>query len=164
MHPPLKAVLPQHQAAAANSPLLHACTCSSCSCLPSWPGPAPCPRRFTVHGRFQHDITLDVYAQECVVSSGSGQSLAMDMHRGGVVNNLWTNLDLGLGSRPFESGGGTSRGAHAGGLEGQAGWGRRQALPGAEAGFGGRGLVNGGGSSARGPLRTLLEAPEPLAA
>lgn len=67
-----------------------------------------------MHGSFQHDITLDVYAQECVVSNGSGLSLTMDMHRGGIFNNLWTNIDLGLGSRPLQSGGSAVRGAHAG--------------------------------------------------
>ncbi|KAL4435853.1 hypothetical protein ABPG77_000615 [Micractinium sp. CCAP 211/92] len=70
--------------------------------------------QFAVHGSFQHDITLDVYAQECVVSNGSGLSLTMDMHRGGIFNNLWTYIDLGFGSRPLQSGGSAVRGAHAG--------------------------------------------------
>jgi hypothetical protein len=32
----------------------------------------------------------------------------------GVHNNLWTNIDVGVGTRPFLSSGDASKGAHAG--------------------------------------------------
>lgn len=34
----------------------------------------------------------------------------------GVHNNLWANIDVGLGTRPFQSSGDTQRGSHAGQL------------------------------------------------
>jgi hypothetical protein len=33
-----------------------------------------------------------------------------------VHNNLWANIDVGLGTRPFQSSGDTQRGSHAGQL------------------------------------------------
>lgn len=68
-----------------------------------------------IRAQFWHDLTLDVFASECVVSNGRGLNVNLDMHRGAVNHCLWTNIDLGRGARPFDSGGNVMRGAHAGG-------------------------------------------------
>ncbi|KAL4427839.1 hypothetical protein ABPG75_001928 [Micractinium tetrahymenae] len=62
---------------------------------------------------FIHDLTMDVWAEECVFKNSRGIDLNMDMHRGGPHNNLWSNLDLGKGLRAFASSGSSIRGAHA---------------------------------------------------
>jgi len=49
-----------------------------------------------------------------VFSTGKGFDLNIDMHRAGSHNNLYTNIDVGLGQRAFFSGGDVSRGMHAG--------------------------------------------------
>ncbi|EFN53345.1 hypothetical protein CHLNCDRAFT_137073 [Chlorella variabilis] len=67
----------------------------------------------TFKGRFIHDLTLDVWSQECAYTNSRGVDMSMDMHRGGVHNNLWSNIDVGLGSRTFQSSGAASKGAHA---------------------------------------------------
>jgi hypothetical protein len=53
-------------------------------------------------------------------TSGRGVDMSLDMHRGAVHNNLWSNIDVGLGTRAFLSSGDSGRGAHAGGWVG--GW------------------------------------------
>ncbi|PSC76403.1 Zinc finger CCCH domain-containing 64 [Micractinium conductrix] len=67
----------------------------------------------TVRTEFIHDLTLDVWAQECAFTNVKGINTNLDMHRGGVHNNLWSNIELGRGTRPFASSGDSSRGAHA---------------------------------------------------
>lgn len=124
--------------------------------LPSTFCPPPPPRSFNFHSRFIHDLTLDVFSQECVYNNGRGKDMSLDMHRSGgcthlaesrppghaagewqqraaaamppciprrtlrplplapaVHNNLWSNIDVGEGTRPFASSGQTVRGAHA---------------------------------------------------
>lgn len=69
--------------------------------------------RINVSTTFIHDLTIDVWAQECVIKNSQGLDLNLDMHRGGCHNNLWSNLHLGKGTRPFSSSGSAMRGAHA---------------------------------------------------
>ncbi|KAL4434078.1 hypothetical protein ABPG75_000519 [Micractinium tetrahymenae] len=64
--------------------------------------------------RFYHDVSLDALTHLSVVRGGSGLDLNMDTHRAATHNNLFTNLDIGMGTRPWESGGAKWRGAHCG--------------------------------------------------
>ena len=47
--------------------------------------------------------------------SGRGVDINLDHHRAGSFANLFTNINLGYGLRPFASGGRKDRGAHSGG-------------------------------------------------
>ena len=49
-------------------------------------------------------------------TNGRGFDIDLDMHRSTNHNNLLSNIDLGLGQRPWLSSGDARRGAHAGGL------------------------------------------------
>ncbi len=69
---------------------------------------------FDVDTTFVHDISLEWYALHTVYSHGRGANLAMDHHREANYANLFTDLDCGLGTRPFASGGSHDRGAHSG--------------------------------------------------
>ncbi len=73
--------------------------------------------RFDIRTRFMHDITLTRGSAGNVVSSGSGVDLALDHHCHGPHSNLFTDIDLGIGSRMFQSGGGASLGRHSGAFE-----------------------------------------------
>lgn len=44
----------------------------------------------------------------------SGLNLNLDHHRQAPFANLWTDIDTGLGTRPFASGGDAPRGSYAG--------------------------------------------------
>jgi hypothetical protein len=61
-----------------------------------------------------------MYALLQAYTSGKGVDMSLDMHRGAVHNNLWSNIDVGLGTRAFLSSGDSGRGAHAG--RWPAGW------------------------------------------
>ncbi|PSC77016.1 band 7 isoform A [Micractinium conductrix] len=61
-----------------------------------------------------HDLSLDQFAELTVFSNGGGGNINFDCHRAGTHSNLFTNLDLGFGTRPFHSGGASHRGAHSG--------------------------------------------------
>lgn len=69
---------------------------------------------FRIDAPFVHDTTLSGGSVGNVWSNGSGFDLAMDHHRWGPYQNLFTNLDMGRGTRYFKSGGGGERGRHAG--------------------------------------------------
>ena len=43
-----------------------------------------------------------------------GYDLNLDHHRQAPFGNLWTNISLGVGARPFGSGGNAPRGAYSG--------------------------------------------------
>ncbi|KAL4457378.1 hypothetical protein ABPG75_012243 [Micractinium tetrahymenae] len=66
--------------------------------------------------RYIHDITLASAASLNVIADGAGIDTNLDMHRAASYGNLLTNLDLGLGLRPFQAGGRGDRGAHSGRL------------------------------------------------
>ena len=69
---------------------------------------------FTIDKEFLHDVSIEWYTHGNVISDGSGSDLNLDHHRGAAFGNLFTNLSLGKGSRPFASSGAHGRGPHAG--------------------------------------------------
>lgn len=69
---------------------------------------------FTIDKEFLHDVSIEWYTHGNVISDGSGSDLNLDHHRGAAFGNLFTNLHLGKGSRPFASSGAHGRGPHAG--------------------------------------------------
>jgi hypothetical protein len=69
-------------------------------------------RRFDFRTKFVHDITVERSAGN-VVSSGRGVDLCFDNHKKFPHANLFTNLDLGAGTRMYASGGGANLGRHA---------------------------------------------------
>ncbi|PYS69355.1 MAG: hypothetical protein DMF69_17285 [Acidobacteria bacterium] len=69
---------------------------------------------FDIQTRLVHDISVEWYALHTVFSNGRGVDLNMDHHREANYSTLFSNLDLGAGTRPFDSGGSGNRGAHSG--------------------------------------------------
>ena len=69
---------------------------------------------FSIYKQFLHDISIEWYTHGNVFVNGSGLDLNLDHHRGAPFGNLFTNLDLGKGTRPFASSGAHGRGAHSG--------------------------------------------------
>lgn len=69
---------------------------------------------FDVRTKFVHDISVEWYALHTVFSKGRGIDLNMDHHREANYSSLFSQLDCGAGTRPFDSGGSRDRGAHAG--------------------------------------------------
>lgn len=67
---------------------------------------------FAIEARFIHDLTNEWYAHGVVFARGRGFDLCMDHHRAAPYTTLWTELDLGLGERPWQSGGRRDRGPH----------------------------------------------------
>jgi len=70
--------------------------------------------RFDVQTKFVHDISVEWYALHTVFSNGRGLDLNMDHHREANYSSLFSQLDCGAGTRPFDSGGSRDRGAHSG--------------------------------------------------
>lgn len=70
--------------------------------------------RLRVQSPFIHDITVASSASMNVVQDSAGFNLNIDHHRTAPFSNLFTNLNMGHGTRPFQSGGRGDRGAHAG--------------------------------------------------
>jgi hypothetical protein len=69
---------------------------------------------FDIQTRLVHDISVEWYALHTVFSHGRGVDLAMDHHREANYSSLFSDLDCGAGTRPFESGGSRNLGAHSG--------------------------------------------------
>ena len=69
---------------------------------------------FDVQTRLVHDISVEWYALHTVFANGRGLDLNMDHHREANYSSLFSNLDCGAGTRPFDSGGSGNRGAHSG--------------------------------------------------
>lgn len=69
---------------------------------------------FDIQTTIVHDISVEWYALHTVFSNGRGIDLNMDHHREANYSSLFSQLDLGAGTRPFNSGGSNNRGAHAG--------------------------------------------------
>lgn len=67
---------------------------------------------FTFETRFMHDITLTRGSAGNVVTSGRGVDLCFDHHCYAPHANLFTDVDLGAGTRMFQSGGGAKLGRH----------------------------------------------------
>ena len=69
--------------------------------------------RFDIRMKFVHDISLS-HAAGVVVSKGKGVDLCLDHHKRAPYEILFTDIDLGLGTRPWKSGGGAGLGKNAG--------------------------------------------------
>ena len=69
--------------------------------------------RFDFRLRFMHDISVSE-AAGVVVAGGKGVDLCFDQRRRAPYETLFTDLDLGQGTRPWSSGGGDGLGKHAG--------------------------------------------------
>ncbi len=73
-------------------------------------------RDFQIDTRFIHDLTVQS-SVGCVFCSGRGVDLCFDHHRWAPYENLFTDIDAGIGSRLFASSGGDTRGNHTAGGE-----------------------------------------------
>lgn len=83
-------------------------------------------RDFDVNTRFIHDLTVQS-SIGCVFCSGRGIDLCFDHHRWAPYENLFTDIDAGVGGRLFASSGGGMRGHHTAG--GETFWGVRTQKP-----------------------------------
>lgn len=83
--------------------------------------------RFEYRTRFMHDITVTASSAGNVAAIGRGIDLCFDHHRRGPKANLFTAIDLGAGTRMFQSGGGAKLGRHSGAWE--TFWGIRSSQP-----------------------------------
>ena len=68
---------------------------------------------FTFTASFFHDLTLEGGSIGNVFSKGSAPDMNMDHHRFAPYENLFTDLDMGEGTRIFASGGGPDKGLHS---------------------------------------------------
>ncbi|MGI6457360.1 MAG: glycosyl hydrolase family 28-related protein [bacterium] len=68
---------------------------------------------FDFRMRFIHDISVSHCAGN-VISNGRGMDLCFDHHKRAPYENLFTNIDLGAGTRMWRSGGGADLGRHCG--------------------------------------------------
>jgi len=69
--------------------------------------------RFDIRMRFIHDITVS-RSWGNVASNGRGVDLCFDHHKRAPFANLFTNLDIGAGTRMWRCGGGRSLGRNCG--------------------------------------------------
>ncbi len=72
---------------------------------------------FEFKTRFMHDITVTSGSAGNVAAGGCGVDMCLDHHRRAPHANLFTDIDLGEGSRMFQSGGGAALGRHCGAWE-----------------------------------------------
>jgi hypothetical protein len=68
---------------------------------------------FDFQTRFMHDITVTRGSSGNVAMRGKGLDLCFDHHRYAAHANLFTDIDLGEGTRMFQSGGGAALGRHS---------------------------------------------------
>ncbi len=68
---------------------------------------------FDFQTKLIHDLTV-THSVGNVFSNGKGTDLSLDHHRLGPYENLFSNLDVGIGSRVFMSGGRRGIGQHCG--------------------------------------------------
>lgn len=69
--------------------------------------------RFRFNARYVHDLTVSGSSMN-VFSRGSGVDLCFDHHKRAPFANLFTDIDLGAGTRMVRSGGGDALGKHSG--------------------------------------------------
>ncbi len=69
---------------------------------------------FEFRTKFIHDITMTRGSAGNVVSSGRGEDLCFDHHKYANHANLFTDIDVGIASNIFHSGGGAKLGRHCG--------------------------------------------------
>ncbi len=70
-------------------------------------------RNFDIRTKFIHDLTVSRSGGN-VHCNGCGEDLALDHHRHSPYENLFTNIDAGLGTRVWQCGGGADLGANCG--------------------------------------------------
>ncbi|HTL07537.1 MAG TPA: glycosyl hydrolase family 28-related protein [Chitinophagaceae bacterium] len=64
---------------------------------------------FTINARYVHDLSVESDASVYnVFHSGRGKDLCIDHHNHAQSNNLFTDLHMGKGTRPYTSGGNTT--------------------------------------------------------
>ncbi|WIA36046.1 hypothetical protein OEZ86_007405 [Tetradesmus obliquus] len=85
---------------------------------------------------FVHDFSVATAETGSVWSNSWGADLNLDFHKGAPYANLYTDLDLGQGSRPFRSGGAAGAGPHAAAYQTFWNLKSRQPLTLPDAGFG----------------------------
>jgi hypothetical protein len=69
---------------------------------------------FDIRTRYVHDVSTEFYMIGLVVSNGKGVDLNMDHHGRAPYGTLWTNIDMGAATRPYNSGGSGNRMPHQG--------------------------------------------------
>jgi hypothetical protein len=69
---------------------------------------------FAVDTQFVHDLTVDEFANGNVFSNGRGISVNFDHHRAVPFENLFTDIDVGSGSRLWKNGGSDCAGPNSG--------------------------------------------------
>ncbi|WIA08908.1 hypothetical protein OEZ85_008326 [Tetradesmus obliquus] len=69
---------------------------------------------FNITDRFVHDISVTGTEHGTVIMNGAGFDINLDHHRMAPYQNLFTNIDVGLGSRVFYASGDANWGPHAG--------------------------------------------------
>ncbi len=69
--------------------------------------------RFTIRQRFVHDLSVERGAGN-VFSVGSGTDLCFDHHKRAPYENVFTDLDIGEGTRMWKCGGGSNLGRQSG--------------------------------------------------
>ena len=69
-------------------------------------------RNFVISMKFFHDLTLSHGSTGNVFSKGTVKDLAMDHHRYAPYENLFTEIDGGVGTRMWTCGGGAGLGKH----------------------------------------------------
>ncbi|GBF90605.1 hypothetical protein Rsub_03177 [Raphidocelis subcapitata] len=67
---------------------------------------------FKINTRFIHDVSVSGTEHGSVFMDGYGFDLNLDHHRSAPYANMYTNLDVGLGSRVFEASGDVTWGTH----------------------------------------------------
>jgi hypothetical protein len=72
--------------------------------------------RFDYRTKFIHDITVSHCAGNCI-THGKGVDLSLDHHKRTPYANLFSDLDVGAGTRPWMCGGGADLGKHTGAQE-----------------------------------------------
>ncbi|EFN56876.1 hypothetical protein CHLNCDRAFT_144516 [Chlorella variabilis] len=70
--------------------------------------------RFSINAKWIHDLSVAYGASLNAFTAGRGLDLNVDHHRAGPWANLFTNINVGCGSRPFFSSGRQGKGAHDG--------------------------------------------------
>lgn len=71
-------------------------------------------QNFDIRTEFIHDITVDYFAARNVVKNGRAVDMTLDHHKKAPYQNLFTNLDCGVGTYIWQCGGGAALGKHCG--------------------------------------------------
>lgn len=69
--------------------------------------------RYNITHRFLHDISLSGTEHGTVIMDSTGYDMNLDHHRSAPYCNLFTNVDMGIGSRVFEASGDVTWGPHS---------------------------------------------------